>query len=310
MFALPALPPLVLEVPSDAKFGDLASNVAMVLARQVSRPPRALADVILRHLRDPEGWLAGTDVAGPGFINFRFAPAFWQMMLREALTAGAAYGRSTTGAGRRVQVEFVSANPTGPLHIGHGRGAVIGDVTARLLEATGYAVEREYYVNDSGRQMEVLGRSTLVRYRQLCGEDAVLPEDGYPGEYLVDVARALRAEVGDSLRTLAPEEAAVRCGDYAGRVLLEEIRADLVRFAVRFDRFVSERCMRRGRSCARSRPSRRTCSTKTMGRSSSVPPAPGTRRTGRSGAGRASRRTSAATSRTIIRPSRGASSSS
>ncbi len=240
---LDELPPLVLEVPSDPKFGDLASNVALVLARQAGRPPRALADVILGRLRDPHGWLAGTEVAGPGFINFRFAPAFWHRMLGEALAAGPAYGRSAIGAGQRVQVEFVSANPTGPLHIGHGRGAVIGDVTARLLEAAGYEVEREYYVNDAGRQMEVLGRSTYVRYRQLCGEEATLPEDAYPGEYLIDVARALHAQVGDGLLAVPLAEAVAHCRDFASRVLLDEIRADLTRFAVRFDRFVSERAL-------------------------------------------------------------------
>jgi arginyl-tRNA synthetase len=236
-----ALPPLVLEVPADAKFGDLATNVAMVLARQAGRPPRALAELIVRRLQDPYGWLAATEIAGPGFINFRFAPAFWQMVLRQALDAGTAYGRSTIGGGRRVHVEFVSANPTGPLHIGHGRGAVIGDVTARLLEAVGYRVEREYYLNDAGRQMDVLGRSMLARYRQVCGEDAALPEDGYPGEYLIDHARALHAQVGSTLLGLPPDEAAARCRDFAGAAILEEIRADLARFAVRFDRFVSER---------------------------------------------------------------------
>jgi len=125
-------PPFTVEVPADLKFGDLATNVALVLARQAGRPPRAVADTLLARLRDPEGWLAGTEVAGPGFLNFRFAPSFWRMLLAEALAAGESYGRSTVGAGRRVQVEFVSANPTGPLHIGHGRGAVLGDVTARL----------------------------------------------------------------------------------------------------------------------------------------------------------------------------------
>jgi arginyl-tRNA synthetase len=180
-------------------------------------------------------------VAGPGFINFRLAPAFWHMVLREALAAGERYGRGTAGAGRRVHVEFVSANPTGPLHIGHGRGAVIGDVAARLLEAAGWVVEREYYVNDHGRQMEMLGRSTWTRYQQACGRDAALPEDGYPGEYLVDVARRLRDDVGDALLDLPEDDAVRRCRDFAAGILLDEIRTDLTRFGVRFDRFVSER---------------------------------------------------------------------
>jgi arginyl-tRNA synthetase len=237
------VPPLVLEVPVDPKFGDLASNVAMVLARQAGRPPRAIADVLLRRLRDPDGWIAATEVAGPGFINVRFAPAFWRMILAEALAAGAAYGRSEAGAGRRVQVEFVSANPTGPLHVGHGRGAVIGDVLARLLEATGHEVEREYYVNDHGRQMDLLGASTLARYRTACGRPTPLPEDGYPGEYLREVARHLREARGDALLALPEAEAVAVCGIFAGAALLDHIRADLARFGVRFDRFVSERAL-------------------------------------------------------------------
>ena len=237
-------PPLVLETPADPRFGDLACNVALVLARPAGKPPRVVAERILAHLRDPHGWLASSEIAGPGFLNVRFTPAFWHMLLREALAAGEAYGRSQAGAGRRVQVEFVSANPTGPLHIGHGRGAVIGDVTARLLEAIGCEVEREYYVNDAGRQMDVLGHSTLARYRQRCGEDAPLPQDGYPGEYLVEVAARLFAEVGDRWIGLPTEEAAARCRDFAGLLLLREIEVDLARFAVRFDRFVSERALR------------------------------------------------------------------
>jgi arginyl-tRNA synthetase len=236
-----AVPPVALEVPADPTFGDLASNVAMLLAREARQAPRAVADVVIRRLADPAGWLAGIDVAGPGFINFRLAPAFWQAMLAEAIAAGAAYGRSQLGAGQRVHVEFVSANPTGPLHIGHGRGAVIGDVVARLLEAVGYEVEREYYVNDAGRQMEVLGRSTLVRLRQLAGQPAELPEDAYPGEYLVDVARRLREAEGDAVLALPEAEAIAHCSAFAGRVLLDEIRDDLARFGVRFDTFVSER---------------------------------------------------------------------
>jgi arginyl-tRNA synthetase len=240
---VPEVPPLTLEVPSDPKFGDLASNVALVLARSAGRPPRAVAEAVLAHLQDPAGWLAATEVAGPGFINFRFAPPFWHMVLREALDAGPAYGRSDVGTGRRVQVEFVSANPTGPLHVGHGRGAVIGDVVARLLEAAGWEVEREYYVNDAGRQMDVLGRSTFVRYRQVCGREATLPEDAYPGEYLVAVARRLKEESGTALLDLPVEEAEAHCREAAGRLLLEEIQADLERFGVRFDRFVSERSL-------------------------------------------------------------------
>ncbi len=235
------LPAFTLDVPSDPAFGDLACNVAMMLAREVKKPPRAVAQIVIDHLKDPNGWIASTEIAGPGFINFRASQAFWRHLLAEALELGDAYGRGTAGAGKRVQVEFVSANPTGPLHIGHGRGAVIGDVVARLLAAQGWDVEREYYVNDYGNQMETLARSTFARYRQLLGEQIEIPEGGYPGEYLIDVATQLRAEVGDGLVALPEEEALARCRDFAGRVLLDEIRRDLERFGVRFDHFVSER---------------------------------------------------------------------
>jgi arginyl-tRNA synthetase len=213
----------------------------MVLAREAGRPPRQLADVILRHLQDAQGWLAGTEIAGPGFINFRLSPAFWKMVLGEALAAGEAYGRCDVGQGRKIQVEFVSANPTGPLHVGHGRGAVLGDVTARLLEAAGYDVEREYYINDFGRQMGLLGESTWARYQQACGRDVPLPEGGYPGEYLVDVAQRLRAEKGEALLALPAEQAVESCRTFAGAMLLDVIKQDLAHFRVRFDRFVSER---------------------------------------------------------------------
>lgn len=228
-----------LEEPADPAFGDAASNVAMVLARQARKPPRVIASTILEHLEDPEGWVAAADVAGPGFINLRLRPAFWRAVVAEVLADGAAYGRSQLGAGRSVLVEFVSANPTGPLHVGHGRGAVIGDVIARLLAAVGHPVTREYYVNDFGRQMDILGRSTLARCRELAGEPAELPDDGYPGEYLRDVARTLMA---DPARRPPPgPDAAAHCAREASALLLAEIRSVLDRFGIRFDRFVSER---------------------------------------------------------------------
>mgnify|MGYP000013081048 CR=1 FL=1 len=240
--AVSGVPAFTLESPSDAAFGDLACNVAMVLAREARRPPRAVADVILRRLRDPDGWLASVEVAGPGFINFRFTSRFWRTLLGEALAAGERYGRSTLGAGQAVQVEFVSANPTGPLHVGHGRGAVVGDVVARLLDTVGFAVEREYYVNDFGRQMDLLGQSTLARWRELQGEPLALPQDGYPGAYLVDIARRLRERPeGATLGEASETEAVARCRDFAAEALLADIRSDLERFGVRFDNFVSER---------------------------------------------------------------------
>ncbi|HWP64548.1 MAG TPA: arginine--tRNA ligase [Candidatus Limnocylindria bacterium] len=232
-----------LEEPGDPAFGDLASNIAMVLARQAGRPPRAIAQVILERLQDPAGLLAGAEIAGPGFINLRASLACWRGFLAELLTAGESYGRPALGSGRRVQVEFVSANPTGPLHVGHGRGAVIGDVIARLLAAAGYEVEREYYVNDFGRQMTVLGRSVWIRARQLAGEEVALDDDAYPGDYVIDVARALRAEHPNALAGLDEPAAIDFCARFAERILLDRIKDDLARFGVRFDVFVSERAL-------------------------------------------------------------------
>jgi arginyl-tRNA synthetase len=230
------LPVIGLDVPSDARFGDLASNVALVLAKRVGRPPRKVADAILAHLRDAGGWLAGTEVAGPGFINFRFAPAFWRMVLADALAAGESYGRAETGAGRRMQVEFVSANPTGPLTVGHGRNAVLGDTLARLFEWTGWTVEREYYFNNAGRQMKLLGDSVRARYLERLGRDGAFPEDGYQGEYIRDVAGDLVTRHGEALvdHTGAAFREAAEQGIFA------TIRATQERLGIHFDRYFNE----------------------------------------------------------------------
>src|SRR5207247_2297745 len=191
---VPEAPAFAVEVPSDPRFGHLSTNAALVLARAEGRPPHAIARLLVGRLEAaaPAGWLQGSpEVAGPGFINFRLAPAFWQRMLADALASGEAYGRSATGDGRRAQVEFVSANPTGPLTVGHGRNAVIGDALARLLAANGWQVEREYYFNNAGRQMKVLAESVRARYLELIGRTADFPEDGYQGEYIRDIARGL-----------------------------------------------------------------------------------------------------------------------
>jgi len=238
------LPPLFLSVPKEAAHGDLATNLAMLLARDEKRSPRAVAETIVRHLDDREGMLAGVEIAGPGFINFRFAPAYWWRLLRESDAAGEEYGRSRVGDGRRVQIEFVSANPTGPLHVGHARGAVTGDALARLLAATGHQVEREYYVNDAGNQMELLGASTYARYAELCGRPVSFPEDGYRGEYLCEVAAAIVAREGTRWLDVEPAAARAHLRDQAGTMLLEEIRRDSQALRIEFDRFVSERQLR------------------------------------------------------------------
>jgi len=238
------LPPLLLTVPKETDHGDLATNLALMLARGEKRPPRAVAETIVRHLDDREGILASVEIAGPGFINFRFAPAYWWRLMREIETAGDTYGHSTVGAGRKVQIEFVSANPTGPLHVGHARGAVTGDAIASLLAATGHAVHREYYVNDAGNQIAMLGASVYARYAQLCGRDEPLPENGYPGEYVTEVAAEIKAQDGDRLMRVDAGEARAALGERAGLMLLEVIRTDTAALAIRFDQFVSERALR------------------------------------------------------------------
>jgi len=232
-------PPFAVEAPSDPRFGDLSTNAALVLARGEGRPPHAIARVLVGHLEGaaPAGWLAAPpEIAGPGFINFRLAPAFWQGMLADALAQGEAYGRSTAGAGRRVQVEFVSANPTGPLTVGHGRNAVIGDTLARLLAATGWQVEREYYFNNAGRQMKVLAESVRARYLELIGRPASFPEDGYQGEYIRDIARGLVERHGAALAE--HDGAAFR--EAAEQSIFAAIRTTQERLGVAFDHYFNE----------------------------------------------------------------------
>ena len=236
------LPPLLLEPPKQKEFGDLATNVALVWAKKERRPPRAIAEAILKNLEDPEGILSHMGVAGPGFLNFSFSPKFCYQRLREIEAEKEA--RLDLGKGNKVQVEFASVNPTGPLHVGHGRVAVIGDVLARLLEAVGYDVEREYYVNDAGRQMEMLGLSLYLRYRELYGEKAEVPEDGYPGEYVKEMAVGVKQRWGERFLSEEKEKAIEFLSRYGGDTLLGEIRDDLAEFGIAFDCYVSEKELR------------------------------------------------------------------
>ncbi|MGH7769412.1 MAG: arginine--tRNA ligase [Candidatus Binatia bacterium] len=233
------LPPLLLEPPKQKEFGDLASNVAMVWAKQRKRPPRAIAEEILKNLEDREGIIARAEIAGPGFINFSFAPKFFYERLREF--EAQRQMESNLGRGEKVQVEFASANPTGPLHVGHGRVAVIGDVLARLFAATGFAVEREYYVNDAGNQMEKLGLSVYVRYRELYGEKIDFPEDGYPGDYVRELAAEAKSRWGDKFLAEPKDAAIAFFSQFSGENLLARIRDDLSKFGIGFDSFVSEK---------------------------------------------------------------------
>jgi arginyl-tRNA synthetase len=236
------LPPLLLEPPKQREFGDLATNVAMLWAKSAKKPPRGIAELILKNIDDPEGILARKEIAGPGFLNFAFSPKFYYAQLREV--AAGNYDRVDLGHGDKVQVEFASVNPTGPLHVGHGRVAVIGDVLARLHEATGFNVEREYYVNDAGNQMENLGLSIYARYRELFGEKVEFPADGYHGDYVKDIAAAVRQRHGDKFLNGNEQAAISFFRDFGGESLLETIRTQLNEFGIRFDSFFSERGMR------------------------------------------------------------------
>jgi len=234
-------PEIAIEAPKDPAHGDAASNVALALARAEGKPPRAVAETIQAHLELPPE-IAEVSVAGPGFINFRMAPAYWYGEMRRAAHEGANFWKPRKwkireSAGDRVLVEFLSANPTGPLTVGHGRNAVIGDVVSRLYTAAGFNVTREYYFNDGGRQMKLLGESVRVRYLQALGREATLPADGYQGEYIADIARELIKKHGDTL-------AAVSDHDVFRSVAVDAIFADInktcERVGIRFDVFTNE----------------------------------------------------------------------
>src|SRR3981189_497607 len=197
---------VVVEPPRDAAHGDMATNAAMVLAKEAKSKPRDLAEAIATKLR-ADDLIASFEVAGPGFINLTLKPSAWSDALRTVLREGASYGRSAIGVAEKVNVEYVSANPTGPMHVGHCRGAVFGDALASLLTFAGYDVTREYYINDAGAQVDVLARSAYLRYREALGEDiGEIPEGLYPGDYLKPVGQALANEFGDKLKTM-PEGA-------------------------------------------------------------------------------------------------------
>jgi arginyl-tRNA synthetase len=229
-----------LERPRDPDHGDIASNVAMTLAGSLKRSPRQIADEIAARLDLEAACVETVDVAGPGFLNFRLSSDTVASVVDEILSADETYGRSAAGQGEPVMVEFVSANPTGPLHLGHGRQAALGDGIAALLEWTGHEVHREFYYNDSGRQMELLALSVRARYRELLGKEEVVPDGGYQGAYIQDLAKALREEVGDRYLNDASEEALDAIRHFAVAVLRDEQDRDLHDFRVHFDTYFLE----------------------------------------------------------------------
>ncbi|HUR94171.1 MAG TPA: arginine--tRNA ligase [Gemmatimonadales bacterium] len=233
----------VLERPRDAGHGDLATNLAMVLAKRERTNPRKTAERVIGELQLPAELVERTEIAGPGFINFWLAQDQLAFALRRILDLGASYGRSTSGAGLKVNVEFVSANPTGPLHVGHGRGAALGDAIGALLEWTGHAVTREFYINDAGVQIDRLAQSLWARVRELAGHAAVIPEGGYHGEYLRDNAREVLDHEGAGFPNLAEAEGIRRARALALRIQRKEQDRDLADFGVRFDVMSSEQAI-------------------------------------------------------------------
>ncbi len=234
---------LTVEPPRDQSHGDVATNAAMVLAKPLGTNPRALADLISAALRnDPD--VSEVSVAGPGFINIRLSTGYWQRLLSSVISAGTNYGRSTTGSGKKTNVEYVSANPTGPMHVGHCRGAVVGDALANLLSFAGYEVVKEYYINDAGGQIDVLARSVFLRYREALGEAiGEIPAGLYPGDYLVPVGRELAEEFGPRLHNMPEEEWMPLVKDRAVAAMMVMIREDLEALNVHHDVFFSERTL-------------------------------------------------------------------
>jgi arginyl-tRNA synthetase len=229
-----------LERPRDPSHGDFATNLAMQLARRERTNPRAMAERVVAALALPEGMVEATEIAGPGFINFRLAADTLAADHARILEEASRYGHATTGAGVRVNVEFVSANPTGPLHVGHGRGAAQGDAIAALLEWTGHDVTREFYINDAGVQIDRVGQSLWARVQQAAGRDGVIPEGGYHGGYLVDAAREVLAREGAAFADLPEAEGVARCRAAALVMQRSEQDATLAEFGVRFDVMSSE----------------------------------------------------------------------
>lgn len=236
-FELAEAPQIQIEEPNQPDHGDASSNIAMLLARPLKNNPRAIAQQIVDELRYDEKKISAVEIAGPGFINFRFSEAFLFAELDEILKSGESFGKSDGNQGKRVLVEFVSANPTGPLTVGHGRNAVLGDTVSRMLEWTGADVEREYYFNDAGRQMRVLGESVRARYLELLGKKAEFPEGGYEGEYIRDIAQSLADEKGEGLLEAEDEKP---FKEKAEEEIFADISGTLERMKIKMDSYFNE----------------------------------------------------------------------
>ncbi len=240
--AFTTLPDIQIERPQDPAHGDFASGIALRLARSVRMNPLQLAHIIVKRLQ-PIDAVESVSVAAPGFINFTLRRAWLAGLVNQILSEPERYGCLTLGEGSTVQIEFVSANPTGPLHVGHGRGAVLGSTLANALSAAGYNVSREYYLNDMGNQIRTFARSLYARYRQVLGDEFEMPADGYMGDYMVDLARSIVAEHGARFREMEDEQAIAAIGDLGTSVMTEKIKTDLRTLNVEFDHWFSEKSM-------------------------------------------------------------------
>ena len=233
-------PQVSLDAPKRPEWGDLASTVAMSLAASEQRAPHDIAQIIIDNLADQEQLFDRIEIARPGFLNLTVKPHVWQEVLREVETQGSAYGRAEMSQQRRVLVEYVSANPTGPLHVGHGRGAAVGQAVANMLKAVGYDVVSEYYINDAGRQMKLLGASVYARYEELSNRPVEFPSEGYHGAYITAVAERVKQQLGSELTDRSPAEVEERCRTFAYQELLRLIREDLKSFGIEFESWFSE----------------------------------------------------------------------
>ena len=233
---------IAVEPPRDAAHGDMATNAAMVLAKPAGMKPRDIAEALAARLLSDDR-IISAEVAGPGFLNLRLAPSVWQGVVGAVLAEGTGFGRATLGQGARVNVEYVSANPTGPLHVGHTRGAVFGDALASLLDFAGFDVTREYYINDGGAQVDVLARSVYLRYLEAFGQEVAFPDGTYPGDYLVAVGQALKDKVGDAYLGKGEQFWLEDVRNFATDAMMELIRSDLKALGVEMDVSYSEKSL-------------------------------------------------------------------
>jgi arginyl-tRNA synthetase len=236
----PVWPTLSLDAPKRPEWGDLASTVAMSLAVSEQKAPHDIAQIIVDNLSERDQLFDRVEIVRPGFLNLTVKPALWQEVIREIAIQGRSYGRTDIGKGRRVLVEYVSANPTGPLHVGHGRGAAVGQAVVRLLNAIGYDALGEYYINDAGRQMKLLGASVYARYQELSGRTVEFPEDGYHGSYITSVAQQIKDQLDPVAGDLTSDDLAARCRSLAYQRLLGLIREDLQSFGIEIQSWFSE----------------------------------------------------------------------